>query len=383
MSLSPINDALLSEMRTLRRTIHTNPELGYEEFLTTDAIAAALDHDGITVRRRSGTGLVAEIGSGDRLVAFRSDIDALPIHEPADLPFASQTPGIMHACGHDAHAAIGVGIARHLAQHPLPGRIRFIFQPAEEQFPGGATHLVNEGVIDDVESIVAFHIDPSLDAGKVGIKSGPVTSSSDRFEISLVGPGGHTARPHETVDIINLAGAMVTQLPSRLYQTVDARIPVVLVFGQIHGGSADNVIPTEVTMSGTCRVLDQATWSDMPGTVERLMHEIAATMGATAKLTYTPGIAPVVNDPTVAAIAADAIRSTMGPDAIADTYASMGAEDFSCFLQHIPGALLRLGAWDGTTPKTPLHSARFTLDESSLAIGIEAGSATLLALFES
>ena len=313
-------------------------------------------------------------------MAFRADLDALPINELTGLAHASNVQGVMHACGHDAHAAIGVAIAQHLADMDLPGRVRFIFQPAEESFPGGAQPLVAEGVLEDVSSILAFHIDPSLQVGKVGLKAGAITSSSDRFEITLSGPGGHTARPHETVDLLHAAGRMLTDLPAQFARSIDARIPVAMVFGQISGGAADNVIPTDVTMSGTCRVLDQETWETIPERLENLVHAIISPSGAIAKLTYTRGIAPVVNDPATLAVAAAAIQKELGPGSTTSTDASMGAEDFSCYLQQIPGALLRLGAWDGKSDKTALHSAYFTLDEHSIEIGVRAGLASLLAL---
>ncbi len=375
-----LNPDLVAAAVQLRRALHRNPELGYQETETTEAVVAALDLPGITVTRREGTGLVADVGSGGRRVAFRADLDALPINELADLPYVSSKPGLMHACGHDAHAAIGVAIAQHLATMDLPGRVRFIFQPAEERFPGGAQELVDEGVLADVSSIVAFHIDPSLAVGKIGLKAGAITSSSDRFEITLSGPGGHTARPHETVDLLHAAGNMLTDLPAQFARSIDARIPVAMVFGQIAGGAADNVIPTEVTMSGTCRVLDQGTWESIPERLERLVQAIVVPSGAIAKLTYTRGIAPVVNDPATLAIAASAIQKELGPRSTVGTDASMGAEDFSCYLQHVPGALLRLGAWDEESDKTALHSAYFTLDERAIGVGIQAGATSLLAM---
>lgn len=371
---------LIEAATELRRAIHQNPELGYQEKDTTDAVATALDVPGITLTRRTGTGLIADVGPAGKRVAFRADLDALPIHELTDVAFASKTPGVMHACGHDAHTAIGVTIAKHFAGMELPGRVRFIFQPAEESFPGGAQLLMNEDVLDDVSAILAFHVDPSLEVGKVGLKAGAITSSSDRFEIMLSGPGGHTARPHETVDLLHAAGRMLTDLPAQFARSIDARIPVAMVFGQIAGGSADNVIPTEVRMSGTCRVLDEPTWQSIPERLERLVQAIVAPTGAIAKLTYSRGIAPVVNDPATLATAGSAIEGELGAGSTVGTDASMGAEDFSCYLQKIPGALIRLGAWDGVSEKTALHSAFFTIDERAIEAGVRAGAASLLGL---
>jgi amidohydrolase len=239
---------------------------------------------------------------------------------------------------------------------------------------------VDEHVLNDVSSILAFHVDPSLEVGKVGIRAGAITSSSDRFEIMLSGPGGHTARPHETVDLLHAAGRMLTDLPGQFARSIDARIPVAMVFGRIAGGSADNVIPTEVHMSGTCRVLDEPTWQSIPDRLERLVQAIVSPTGAIAKLTYCRGIAPVVNDPAILATARAAIEGELGAGSTVGTDASMGAEDFSCYLQKIPGALLRLGAWDGVSEKTALHSAFFTIDERAIETGVRAGVASLLAL---
>ncbi len=366
----------------LRRALHRNPELGFAEFDSTRRIAEALSEAGIGVTvRPSGTGLVADVGTDGPLVAFRADLDALPIAEQTGLPFASQVEGVMHACGHDAHSGIGVGIALAAQRLDLPGRVRFIFQPGEEVFPGGARDLVAEGVLDDVQAITAFHVDPALEVGRIGLKPGPITSSSDRFKIRLEGPGGHTARPHETVDLLYAAGRVLTDLPTVVHRSIDTRIPVALVFGRVASGDADNVIPTVATLSGTCRLLDRATWQRMPDLIDRLVHEIVAPTGAKATVEYVRGIPPVVNDPHVVSDLEYAIADELGRMAAADTDASMGAEDFAEYLVKVPGALMRLGvAGDG--PRVPLHSSRFDLDERGIEVGIAAATAGLLRLLE-
>lgn len=370
---------------TLRRTIHRHPEIGFEEFETTRAIIAALDAPGIEVRPRpEGTGLIAEIGKGWPLVGFRADLDALPIEELTDVPFKSARDGLMHACGHDVHAAIAVGIALHLARmDSLPGRVRFIFQPGEEQFPGGARYLIAEGATESLQALLAFHVDPSLQVGMVGLKSGPITSSSDRFTIILEGPGGHTARPHETVDTLYATGKVLTELPGLMHRSVDPRVPMALVFGSVSGGHAANVIPSKVTMSGTCRLLDRELWDRMPVLVEQLVHEIVAPTGAKASVDYVRGIPPVVNDAGVIADVDYSLMDALGRDCIGEAQASMGAEDFADYLEHVPGALIRLGVAD-PDQKAPLslHSALFDIDERSIEVGIAAGSAALLRLLE-
>ncbi|MDH3261065.1 MAG: amidohydrolase [Acidimicrobiia bacterium] len=365
----------------LRRAIHRRPELGRQEFATTQLVVRALAGAGIESQVRSvGTGLTAEVGTGGSLVGFRADLDALPIHEQTGLSFASELPGLMHACGHDAHTAIAVGIALALKElGPLAGRVRFIFQPAEELFPGGADELLGEGAIDGVQAIIAFHVDPILPPGQIGFKTGPITSSSDRFLITVDGPGGHTARPHDSIDTIFAAGQIITQLPAILDRLVDARLPLSLVFGRVQGGIAGNVIPASVELSGTCRSLDRETWERMPKLVERLVHEIVAPLGAVATVNYEVGIPPVINDQFVVAEVEYAVSSVLGTHAVALTHASLGAEDFSYFLQEIPGALFRLGA-QLPDRKTDLHSAWFDIDEAAIETGIVAGTTAMLRL---
>lgn len=368
---------------SLRRTIHANPELGNEEHETTALIDATLRDVGIRPKVRLGhTGLTADLGTEGTLIGFRADLDALPITEATNLPFSSTNPGVMHACGHDGHTAIGLGIALVLSEFgPLPGRARFIFQPAEETFPGGAFDMVREGVVEDVSALIAFHMDPSLATGKIGLKIGPITSSSDRFEITISGPGGHTARPHETVDAVYAAGRVVTELPTLLNRTLDARTPMSLVFGTIHGGKADNVIPTTVTMTGTVRILDRTTWDLMPDRVHSLVRDIVAPVGATADVHYQRGIPPVVNDAGVLSEVEFAIHEVLGTQAVAETHASLGAEDFARFLDLVPGALMRLGS-GLPDRKVDLHSASFDIDEDVIEHGILVGAASMLRLMQ-
>lgn len=365
----------------LRRAIHRRPELGRQEFATTELVVRALAGAGIASRVRSAkTGLVADIGKSGSLVGFRADLDALPIQEHTGLPFASELPGLMHACGHDAHTAIAVGIALALNElGTLPGRVRFLFQPAEELFPGGADEMLREGAIEGVQAVIALHVDPSLPPGQIGFKTGPITSSSDRFLMTIDGPGGHTARPHDSVDTIYAAGQVITQLPALLDRLVDARMPLSLVFGRVQGGIAGNVIPASVELSGTCRSLDQATWERMPKLIDRLVHEIVAPLGATAMVDYEVGIPPVINDQFVVAEVEYAVSSILGTQAVALTQASLGAEDFSYFLQEIPGALFRLGT-QLPDRKTDLHSAWFDIDEAAIEVGIVAGTTAMLRL---
>jgi amidohydrolase len=364
----------------LRRAIHRSPELAFQEFATTERVAALLTDRGLEPRvRADGAGLTVEVGGHGRLVGYRADLDALPIPEPADNPHASRVPGVMHACGHDAHTAIAAGVALMVAGLELPGRIRFVFQPGEESFPGGALTMVGEGVTEGMAAILAFHVDPSLAAGHVGLRSGPITGSADRFTVVLEGPGGHTARPHRSIDLVYAAGRLVTELPAVLDRTVDSRRPLTVVFGQINGGSAPNVIPTRVEATGTARTTDRGLWEQLPLLVDSLASQIVAPLGAKATVHYVRGIPPVVNDPGVVNAARVAIGDYVGSEAITSTPVSMGAEDFSRYLERVPGALLRLGSAPARGV-TDLHSTGFVFNEDALGIGLTAGAATLLRL---
>lgn len=362
----------------LRRAIHRNPELSFQEFATTDRVASLLADRGLEPNvRPEGTGLTVEVGEGERVVGFRADLDALPIEEPADNPHASQTRGVMHACGHDAHTAIAAGIALALARIPVPGRVRFIFQPGEESFPGGALTLMREGITRGLSSILAFHVDPNLDPRTVGLRTGPVTGSADRFRIRLEGSGGHTARPHRTADLVYAAGRLVTDLPALLGRMIDPRRPLTIVFGRIQGGTTENVIPTMVELGGTVRTLDPSLWDEVPLLLESLSEQIVAPTGAKVTVTHQRGIPPVVNDPGLVDTARRAVTDQLGREAAVTTDTSMGAEDFSRYLEEVPGALLRLGA---APPHgvCDLHSSNFVLEESALETGLLAGSAILL-----
>jgi amidohydrolase len=372
----------IPEAIELRRLVHRHPELSGEEYRTTELIADRLRAMGMSPRMRTPrTGLWVDIGSGDRLIAFRADIDALPIHEPPGLTFVSEVPGVMHACGHDAHTAIAVGVARtlHDMGSDLPGRVRVIFQPAEETFPGGAYDLVREGIMDGVSAILAFHVDPGLDTGQIGFKAGAITSSADRFYVTLEGPGGHTARPHQTVDLLYAVGMVLTQVPAMLDRMIDARSPVAVVFGRAQAGTADNVIPTHAELSGTLRTADRKVWEEVPSMLEQLVRDITAPLGAKVLFHYQRGIPPVVNDPKIMEHAQRAVARHLGKDAVASTFVSMGAEDFARYLDEAPGLLLRLGCRDGSG-KSDLHSAAFRLDEGCIRVGIEAATTSLLEL---
>lgn len=361
----------------LRRRLHRHPEAAHQEHRTTALIAEALGESGIEYHLRTPrTGLWVDIG-GQPSIGFRADLDALPITEPEDNNPVSQNPGWMHACGHDAHSAIAFGIASVLDRLELSSGVRLLFQPAEESFPGGAVEMVEDGLVDGLKGLIAFHIDPTLPTGQIGSRSGPMTASADKFTLVLEGPGGHTARPHRTVDLIADAGRLIHELPGCLRRTIDARSPFTIAFGSIHGGEAGNVIPTRVEIEGTVRTLDGSLWGLLPALVDKAISSLLAISDASYTLAYSQAVPPVVNDAGLVMASAAGIAEMLGPDVVVPTLASMGGEDFSNYLARVPGALFRLGSGGSGGD---LHSPSFNLDEASIGFGIKAGVAALLGI---
>jgi len=375
--------AIAPDAVRMRRDIHRHPELAWTERRTTYRIAEALRAHGLEPEvRPDGIGLLVEVGSGTPIVGFRADIDALPIQEETGAPYRSQVDGLMHACGHDAHAAIAVGIAGTLAAlGDLPGTARFLFQPAEEDIPSGAARLVEEGAHRDLEAIFAYHVDPTIPAGTVGLKVGPITSAADKIHIRLTGPGGHTSRPDRTVDLVNVAARVVTDLPTRVAANLGPDRHLTLVFGRIAGGGAANAIPSVIEMSGTARVRTVEVWRDLPDLIDRYLREIAAAYGAGVELDYRRGSPPVDNDGAVIDVIRRTATDVLGIDGIRSTPQSMGSEDFSWFLEDVPGALVRLGVGQNDHP-VDVHSPTFNLDEAAIEHGIAVGTLSLLRLME-
>ncbi len=383
-SVAALARAIAPSMVALRRDIHEYPEVGWSEHRTTRKVAEHLRAWGLhPVIRAAGTGLVVEVGDGDRVVGFRADLDALPIQEETDASYRSQHSGVMHACGHDVHTAIGVGMAGVLAElgDALAGRVRLVFQPAEEQIPGGASVMCEEGAADNLSAIAAFHVDPSLPVGNIGVRHGGITGASDRLIIRLAGPGGHTSRPHQTVDLAYAAGRVITDLPGLLRHGVDPRETIALVFGRIEGGSAENVIPTQIELGGTVRLFNLDLWRMMPKVVEQHVHDLVAPLGAKAEVSYVQGSPPVVNDRVVVDAFETAGTTLLGGGHVTETHQSLGSEDFAWFLESVPGALIRLGA---ALPDrmVDLHSATFDVDESCIETGIGVGVAAMLELLD-
>lgn len=375
--LAELVEAVTPRIVELRRRLHTQPEPAYREFETTRLVRAAVERSDLVFRGRAPkTGGWVDTGPNPS-VAFRADLDGLPIREPEENSPRSAREGWMHACGHDAHTAIAAGIALTLDQLNLDQGVRVVFQPAEEANPGGAVELMSEGVLDGIEAIMAFHVDPTLRTGRIGARVGPITSSADSLTVTLHGPGGHTSRPHKTIDLVEAASRVVVELPNAIRQTIDARSPVVVAFGSIHGGDVYNVIPTEVVLRGTVRTLDVAIWDMLPGLVDKSLSAILSLSGAGYTLNYQQGIPPVINDRWVTQTATEAIARGFGNGVITETEQSMGGEDFSNYLVDTPGVLLRLGSASGGGD---LHSAGFNLNEEAIGFGIHAGTTAILGL---
>ncbi|HEY2222022.1 amidohydrolase [Actinomycetospora sp.] len=355
-----------------RRTIHAHPELARSEHATTALCARVLESAGLSPRLLPGTGLICDIGTGPRTVALRADMDALPLHEHADVPWASQTPGVAHMCGHDAHTSVllGAGLALASVADRLPGRVRLIFQPAEEVQPGGALDVIAANGLDSVDRIFALHCDPRLEVGHVGTRVGPITSACDMLELRLTSPGGHTSRPHLTADLVHALGTVITGLPDLLSRRVDPRSGTVMVWGQVDAGHAANAVPELGTLSGTLRTAQHATWNELEPLVRQLVTALLAPTGVGYVLEHRRGVPPVVNDPVSADLLARAAERAAGPGAAADTEQSSGGEDFGWYLEHVPGAMGRLGVWSGEGPQSDIHQPTFALDERALPVGV-------------
>lgn len=361
------------ELVAFRRDLHQHPELGRQEHRTTDLLMTRLTKSGLVPRRiGGGTGVVCDLGpAAGPLVALRADIDALPVQDVKDVPYRSVVPGVCHACGHDVHAAVvlGAGLALHEMAADLPGRVRLVFQAAEEVMPGGALDAISDGVLDGVGSIYGLHCHPHIDVGAVGMRTGPLTAACDLVDVTLRGPGGHTARPHLTSDVVYAAARVITDLPAGLSRLVDPRQGMSLVFGSIAGGAAANVIPREVRLRGTMRVLDDQAWERAPKVIERLLAATVESLGVEYELAYTRGVPPVCNEPAATATMAAATLSALGGAGVVSTEQSLGGEDFAWYLQRVPGAMGRLGV-RGAEAHGDLHSPDFDVDEAAIGVGV-------------
>ncbi|MFD4524570.1 amidohydrolase [Streptomyces sp. NPDC058470] len=381
-------EALRAELVAFRRDLHMHPELGNQEFRTTAALKARLELAGLEPRvLDTGTGLVCDIGGRDGagpMLALRADIDALPIPDTkTECAYRSTVPDRAHACGHDVHTSVVLGAGLVLAELHREGRlprpVRLIFQPAEEVLPGGAPDAIESGVLEGVGRIIGVHCDPRVDAGRIGLRHGAITSACDRLEVALDGAGGHTARPHLTTDLVTAAARVATDVPALVARRTDARSGLAVTWGRIESGHACNVIPNHAELSGTVRCLDLAAWRAAPDLVHAAIDEIANLYRAKSAINYIRGVPPVVNDPAVTDLLRAAMTARRGVHSIEDTEQSLGGEDFSWYLEHVPGAMARLGVrTPGERAPRDLHQGDFDADESAITVGVELFTAAAL-----
>jgi amidohydrolase len=364
-----------TELIELRRDLHAHPEPAYAERRTTQLVAGRLARAGLRpVLLPRTTGLYADIGEGEPRVALRADLDALPMHDEKDVPYRSAVPGMCHACGHDAHTAMLVGAGEFLAARAarglLAGGVRLIFQPAEE-LASGAKDVIAAGALDSVGRVFALHCDPRLDAGLVGIRAGAITAACDKVKVTLTGPGGHTARPHLTADVVYALGKIVTEVPAALTRRVDPRAGLSLVWGRVSAGAAANAIPDEGVVEGTVRCLDTEAWRSVMTLIEDLVQSVAMPYGVTAKVEYLSAVPPTVNEPASTALIAGAAAAMLGKDAVTETRQSLGGEDFAWYLHQVPGAMARLGTrTPGALTAGDLHQPTFDIDERAIGAGV-------------
>src|ERR1700735_808074 len=373
-----------ADLISFRRDLHAHPEIGYHEYRTTRRIARRLEAAGLApMVLPKGTGLMVDIGSDNGpLIALRADIDALPITDEKDVAYRSTNRGACHACGHDVHTSIllgtGMVLARAHAAGALPGKVRLIFQPAEE-VPGGALDVLAAGGIASVDRVFALHCDPRLDVGKIGTRVGAITAACDKISVRVTGPGGHTARPHLTADLVFALGKIITELPAALSRRVDPRSSLSLVWGRVQAGAAANAIPDDGIVEGTVRCLDDEAWHQAPDLLKALIDSVAAAYGVVADLSYVRNVPPTVNEAISTAMVEAAADRVLGPDAVVPAPQSLGGEDFAWYLESIPGALTRLGTRKpGSGDDFDIHQPTFDVDERAIGIGVKLMAGTAL-----
>jgi amidohydrolase len=355
-----------------RREFHMYPELGFQETRTAARVAEVMTSLGYRVRTGVGrTGVVADRGDGRPVVAVRSDMDALPIQDSKDVAYASQVPNVMHACGHDAHTAIALGVATLLKEEELPGSVRFLFQPAEEvgddEGLSGAPRMVEDGAMEGVDAVLALHVNASKPVGDVVMGAGPASAGVDTFYATILGRGGHGSSPHKVVDPIYIAGHVILALHGIVSRRLDPAKPAVISIGSIHGGLADNVIPERVELCGTIRFMDPDVQKQIHAEIEQALGT-ARAMGGDYELRIEIGCPPMINDARINTLLRDVAADLIGAEHVLDPELHMGAEDFGAFSELAPGAMFGLGCRiEGDERRA--HDSHFDIDERCLPIG--------------
>ncbi len=360
-----------------RRHLHRNPEMSFEENETSRFVYETLhSFGGLELFRPTTTSVVARLVGQrpGRVVALRADMDGLPIEEENDFEFASRKPGVMHACGHDGHTAMLLGAAKVLVgmRERIRGEIRFLFQHAEEQPPGGAGQMIEAGVMEGVDAIIGIHLSSYLPVGKIGLGYGPMGAAADTFELSISGKGGHAARPNKVVDTVAVAAQVVTNLQHVVSRNADPLDNVVVSVTRIAGGTTHNVIPETVEMEGTVRALQEEAREKVAGTMKRVIEGITEAHGASYSFKYRRGYAPVINDESVTRVVEETVQKVLGEAAVERMPPAMGSEDFSAFQRVTPGSFFSVGARNEEKGIIyPHHHPRFTIDEDALPIGMK------------
>jgi amidohydrolase len=370
--LSPDVSALLDQCVALRRDLHQNPELAWAERRTAARVAAFLEGAGLELRTVAETGVLATArGAEGRTVLLRVDMDGLPIQEQGDAPYASRVPGVMHACGHDGHTAMGATAARVLAGRRPGGTVRVLFQPAEEG-EGGAQRVIADGALEGVDVALGVHLWNELPVGTIGVKAGPLMAAVDRLRVVVRGRGGHGGHPHRSADPVVAAAHVVVALQTIVAREVSPLDSAVVTLGAIHGGQAFNVIPDEVTLTGTVRTFDPELRRAMPERIRRIAAGVAEALRCEAEVEVRPGNPAVVNDAAVADLARRAAARVVGDERVVEPEPTMGGEDMAVYFERVPGCFVFVGSANAARGLAqPHHSPRFDFDEEALAIGCE------------
>jgi amidohydrolase len=373
--IKELADKYFDEIVRLRRTIHQNPELAFEEVETGRLVAQCLETIGVETKRGvARTGVVGTLKGAKpgKVIALRSDMDALPIHEATGLPFASKNQGKMHACGHDAHTAIGLGAAMILRdlRSELSGEIRFLFQPSEERNPGGAPFMIQDGALDDVSEIYGLHVLSQADAGTVGFCAGEMMASADELYITIRGRSGHGARPHLAIDPVVASAQVILGLQTLISRNLDPFAQGVVTIGSIHGGFAPNIIPNEVKLVGTLRSMSKE-WRDYAHKrVKEIVEGIAKSAGCESDVHIDLGYPVLRNDDAATSFAESCALDLFGADRVFQAERLMGAEDFAYYLEKVPGTFYRLGIRNERAGIiADIHNDHFTVDEEALRTG--------------
>jgi amidohydrolase len=365
--------AISEELIEWRRDFHMHPEIGFALQRTAAIVAEQLEGMGYTVKRGVGkTGVVADMGTSGPLIAIRADMDALPILEQNNTEYISKIPGAMHACGHDAHIAMALGAAMILAMEDLPGRVRFLFQPAEEvadeEGLSGAQRMAQEGAMEGVDFVIAQHVDPNRPAGKVGISPGPSSGGVDSWFGKITGKGGHGAHPHTTIDPFYLSAHVILALNAIVSRRLNPFDPSVVSIGSLVGGFTENVIPESVKITGTLRFTEESVQKQIHSEIKRAF-ELARTLGGDYELVIEIGSPPMINDAHVSETIEKVSKDLLGPENVHEIEKTLGAEDFGSFLEHAPGAMFTIGTQMPGHEGFSLHHPKFDLDERALPIG--------------